>query len=76
MILVSKLVVVWDLFINWLWDTPPGLRFSRPTNPTSESAIPVEIHDNHLHIQVMTPSARPLSMILDTGAEQNALMSG
>jgi hypothetical protein len=70
---ISKVVVAWDLFVNWLRDSPSGRSFSGSTAPTSVKVFRFEIHDNHIHIQAKTPSARSLSMILDTGGDQNAL---
>lgn len=73
MTLISKLIVAWDLFKNWLRDTEPGSRFFKPLTLTSILSSAVEIHDNHIHLLAKTPSGRPLSMILDTGADYNAL---
>jgi hypothetical protein len=73
MTLASKLIVGWDLFINWLRDAKPGSLFFRPATPIREESIAVEIHDNHIHVQAKTQSTRALSMILDSGADYNAL---
>jgi len=73
MTLASKVFVAWDLSLNWLRDTPPGLLLFKPLVPLEKKALAVEVHDNHIHLQAKTRSARPLCQILDTGADYNAL---
>ena len=71
--LFGKLLILWDLFANWLQDTQLGALLSKPSILTGEANSPVEIHDNHIHIQAQTNRKRPVSLVLDTGADYNAL---
>lgn len=73
MALASKLYVAWDLFVNRLRDTRLGSLVFRPFTLTNAVSFAIETHDNHIHVQAETRSARPLSMILDSGADYNAL---
>jgi Aspartyl protease len=71
--LIGKLLVLWDLFANWLGDTRLGRLVFRPGFLMSTATFPIEIHDNHLHVLAQANRSRPLSLILDTGADYNAL---
>ena len=70
---LGKLLILWDLCVNWLRDTQLTGWLSKPPILTGEATSPIEIHDNHIHIQAQANQSRPFSLILDTGADYNAL---